>query len=125
MSRITKTFEIEGYKKPFTIWELKVKDIISLMSDNSIEEISLESMRGLFGDIFLPMCCDISIEVMEEMVPSEVAIMWDNFKEVNASFFEIARKMGLERIIEKLKVAVLEDFGNIAVLSSKQAMLES
>lgn len=120
--RITKTFEIEGYDESFTVNELRIKEILSLMSSESLEDISLEGMKSKFSDVFLPMCTNIKMEQIEEMTPSEVLVIWEKFREVNKSFFDMAQKMGLNSVIEKLKSAVIEDFGKLAVISSKQGM---
>ena len=118
--RITKTFKIEGYDKSFTVKELKVKEIISLMSEDMLEDLSVETMRDRFSDVLLPMCSNIKFDDLEEMTLSELLEIWNHFKEVNKSFFELAQKMGLDEILIKMKEAIFVDFGNLVVPSLKQ-----
>ena len=123
--RITKTFEIEGYDKVFTVNELKIKQIISLMSGDMLDDTSIESMQQKFSEVFLPMCSNIEMAELEDMAPSEVKIIWGKFKEANESFLEVAQKLGLEEILQKLKEAIFEDFSNSVVDLSKLDTQES
>ena len=123
--RLTKTFEIKGYDKSFMVNELKVKEILGLMSDDNLQELTLATMEKQFSKVLLPLCSNVTMEELKEMAPSEIMTIWENFKEVNNSFFALARQMGLQSVIDNLKVAVIEDFGKLVVDSSKQVMLES
>ena len=123
--RITKTFEIEGYKKTFMVRELKVKEIISLMSGDLLEDTSVEGLKKNFSEVLLPMCSNIEMSDLEEMTPSELETVWKEFKEANKSFFDMARKMGLEEMMEKIKQGMIEDFGKVAAPSLKQVTQES
>lgn len=115
--RNTKTFEIEGYSKTFMVKELKIKEIISLMSGDLLEDVSLNAMKKNFSEVLLPMCSNIEMSDLEEMTPSELEIIWTKFKEANNSFFEMAQKMGLSEILQKIKKGITEDFGKIVVPS--------
>ena len=125
--RLTNTFKIEGYDKSFEVRELKVKEIISLMSEDesAFSNLSIESFKNLVSDKFLPIASNIELSDLEEMTPSELVEVWDQFKEVNKSFFALAQKMGLQEMMDKVKEAVLVDFGRTVVLSSNQDMQES
>jgi len=118
--RITKTFKIEGYDKSFTVNELKMKEIISLMSEDLLDDLTMETMQQRFSDILLPMCSNIEFADLEDMAPSELMQIWEKFKEANKSFFELAQKMGLGELMEKMKLAIFTDFGNLVAPSSKQ-----
>lgn len=118
--RNMKTFEIKGYDKKFTVYELKIKQIISLIAGDMLEDTSLEGLKSNFSETLLPMCSDITFGDLEEMAPSEIKEIWNQFKEVNDSFFELAQKMGLQEILETLKKSIIEDFGKIVVPSSSQ-----
>jgi hypothetical protein len=122
--RVTKTFEIEGNNKSFTIKELKVKQIIRLMSEDNLDT-DLEAMKKNLSEVFLPMCSNIKFEDLEDLAPSELRTIWDHFKEVNKSFFELAQKMGLEKIVNQVKVGIQEDFSNLLANSSSQDTQES
>ena len=123
--RITKTFKIEGYDKSFTVNELKMKEILSLMSEDILNDLTMETMKERFSDIILPMCSNIEFSDIEDMAPSEFMEIWEKFKEANNSFFELAQKMGLGELMEKMKLAIFADFGNLVAPSSKQVTQES
>jgi len=123
--RITKTFKIEGYDKSFTVNELKMKEIISLMSEDLLDDLTMETMQQRFSDILLPMCSNIEFADLEDMAPSELMQIWEKFKEANKSFFELALKMGLGELMEKMKLAIFADFGSLVAPLSKQGIQES
>jgi hypothetical protein len=111
--RITKTFKIEGYDKSFEVKELKVKEIIGLMAgdESVLDDLSIEKFKELATDKFLPIASNIEFNELEEMTPSELIEVWDHFKEVNKSFFDLAQKMGLQEMIDRIKEAIIVDFG--------------
>ena len=126
MSRLTKTFDIEGYDKTFMVRELRVKEVLSIVQDDTLgDDLSLETMEKKFGDTFLPLCSNVTLDELKEMTPSEIMTIWDAFREVNASFFVVAKGLGFQTMIENLKVVIIEDFGKSVALSSNQDMLES
>jgi len=118
--RVTKTFKIEGYDKSFMVKELTMKEIISLMSEDLLNDLTIETMRQRFSEILLPMCSNIEFSDLEDMAPSELMQIWEKFKEANKSFFEVAQKMGLGELMEKMKLAIFADFGNLVAPSSRQ-----
>lgn len=122
--RKTETLEIEGYKKRFTVNELTVKEIISLMDDDTFKETSLESFKKGLDEKILPLCTNVKVDDLIAMAPSEIMEIWEAFRKVNASFFEVAQKMGLTELLnkggEELKKAILGDFSKLAVASLKQ-----
>jgi len=122
--RLTKTFEIEGNDKSFIIKELKVKQIIRLMSEDNLNT-DLEVMKQNLTNIFLPMCSNIKFEDLEDLAPSELLEIWEYFKEVNKSFFDLAQKMGLEKILNQILEGIQKDFSNLLVNSSSQGIQES
>lgn len=123
--RITKTFEIEGYDQTFHVYELKVKQIISLISGDYLDDMSVDGLKKNFSEVFLPMCSNITMEVIEDMAPSELEFIWSKFREANKSFFALAQKMGLEELMEQIKQAIIADFGKIAAPSLKLDTSES
>jgi len=114
MARLTKTFEIEGRDKNFEVRELKMSEIIGLMSDESMNDLSLKGVWNVFNEKFLPMCSNIKPKELEDMTPSEIEIVWEKFKEVNKSFFALAQKLGqdkmLAEVVENFKGMVLENY---------------
>jgi hypothetical protein len=124
--RKTKSFKIEGHDQEITVRELTVKEIISLMEDDILGDASLETLRKSFSDVFLPLCTEnVTLSDLLGLAPSELMEVWDNFQEVNASFFELARKSGLMKSIGNLKEAVLRDFSKLLVSSSSVDIPES
>ncbi len=81
-------------KKKITIYELRVKDIRQLMESGD----EINALSDI--DSLLPMATDLKLEDFEELAPSEIKELWKKFKEVNADFFDLARKMGLEKLLK-------------------------
>lgn len=118
--RITKTFEIEGVDKEFMVRELKVKEILGLISDDSLDDLSIDKLKDRFANKFLPLCSNIKLTDIENMTPSELEVVWEKFKEANKSFFGMAQKMGLEDLLMKLKEGIIADFSKSVANLSKQ-----
>jgi hypothetical protein len=120
MARKTKSFKIEGYDKQFKVKELTVREIISLIQDEALDgELSLDDFKEYFSEQ-LPKFSNIeSLESLMDMAPSEIKQIWDKFSEVNAVFFDVARKAGLDNMLGKLRQAILADFLNWLAPSSK------
>jgi len=123
MARKTKTFEIEGYEKSFTVYELTVKQIMDLMQQD-IQDTTLTGLTAQF-ESFLPLASDIKLPQLYDMTPSDIKIIWERFKEVNDTFFVVSQQAGLGDLLGALKKAIVEDFGKLLVSSSKQDMSES
>jgi len=117
--RKERKFKIEGYEKTFEVYELSVRQIINLMEDDSLGDLSLPALKSLFTDKLLPVGSNLSYDELIEMNPSEIKECWNRFREVNASFFEGAELLGLTSIINTLKAAIIKDFSNLLVSSSK------
>jgi len=123
--RKTMTFKIEGYEKQFTVKELSVKQIISLMQDDVLlSNQNLDDFRKELDVRVLPMGVNATTEELLEMTPSELMIIFEKFKEANDAFFVTARTSGvmngLEDILDQVKKAIIEDFSKWFALSSKQ-----
>jgi len=119
------TFKIEGYEKQFTVKELSVKQIISLMQDDVLlSNQNLDDFRKELDVRVLPMGVNATTEELLEMTPSELMIIFEKFKEANDAFFVTARTSGvmngLEDILDQVKKAIIEDFSKWFALSSKQ-----
>jgi hypothetical protein len=122
--RKTKTFEIEGIDKTILVNELTVRQIIDLMSSEDGEELGatdLGALRKHFEAKLLPIATNLTMEELLKMAPSEIQTVYENFKEVNQSFFDLARAAGLESVFNSLKQAITKDFGNLLVSSSNPA----
>jgi len=104
------TFEIEGYDRKFTVKELTVKEIIGLIDDKNLEDLTIAGLKKVISEKFLPLCSNVSLNDLYDMTPGEIEIIWEKFKEVNSSFFVLARTAGLEEIFKKLKLALINDF---------------
>lgn len=110
---------IEGYGK-IEIKELTIKEILSLFDNDIFGDGSIENLRLALEDKVLPLCTDIKFDALQDFAPSELKQVWDKFMEVNSVFFDVAQKMGLSEIIEKIKEKIREDFGKLYVELSKQ-----
>jgi len=117
--RKSRKFKIEGYEKTVEVYELSVKQVISLIEDDSLGDLSLPALKSLFSDKLLPLGSNLSFDELIEMCPSEIKECWEKFREVNASFFEGLNMMGLTSVISTLKSAIIKDFSSLLVSSSR------
>lgn len=119
--RKTKAFKIDGREGQITVKELTVKEILSLMQDDVLQDTSLENLKAILQDRFLPLCVEgLNLVDLIDLAPSELQTVWENFEEVNSSFFALARKAGLLQSIENIKEAIIKDFsGSLVGLSSQ------
>ncbi len=119
--RKTIAFKIDGREGQITVKELTVKEILSLMQDDVLQDTSLESLKNIFADRFLPLCVEgLSLADLVDFAPSEIEEVWIKFEEVNSSFFALARKAGLLQSVNNIKDAIIKDFSGLLVDSSKQ-----
>lgn len=114
------SFKIEGYEKQFTVKELKVSQIITLIQQDYSDSIA--ELRKQLDEGILSVATNITTTELIDMRPSEIKQIWEKFKEVNATFFEAARAAGLDTLIEEFKTAIIADFSKWLVASSKEGM---
>ena len=119
--RKTKTFKIEGRDPNYTVKELTVREIISLMEGDALDDMSIDGLKKLLVGRLLPLCTEgFTVEDLMDFAPSELEVVWSNFQEVNTSFFVVARKSGLTETLSKMKEAFLKDFSGVVVSSLSQ-----
>lgn len=123
MARKTKTFQLEGFEKQITVYELTVKQIIEFMQKD-IKDTSLFGFKNQIEDL-IPLASNLTMEEVYGMAPSEIKTIWNNFREINNTFFEMSQQLGLTSLLGDLKQAIIEDFGKVLVDSSKLDIPES
>lgn len=125
MARMHKTVEI-GDNKSVTVHELKVGQIINLLGDEALSkdgELGMASIQT-FAKRHLVNATDLSLDDAIDMAPSELKVVYDAFAEVNSVFFDIARSVGLEKLLAELKTAIVEDFSKLLAGSLSEGMPE-
>lgn len=91
--RKSKTIKIDD--REITVKELRVKDVRQLLE---MSEANEDDIMALI-DKFLPIVTDIKSKDMEAMAPSELKILWETFKEVNADFLEMTERLGITKML--------------------------
>lgn len=109
--RKTKVVKIDD--REITVKELRVKDIRQLIEKAEELDKGFEQMEDM-----LPLATDLSLSKLEDMAPSELTILWDAFKEVNAVFFDLVAKTG---IVKEVKSSILKDLTKVFADSLNQA----
>jgi hypothetical protein len=117
--RKTKTFKLEGWDKQFTVNELTVKQIISLLQDDPLRRISDVDWLRKSLDRLLPDCGNVATDDLIAMAPSEIEEIWKQFQEVNKVFFATARQVGLGDLLAELKAAIIKDYSRLHASSLK------
>lgn len=91
--RLTKRIKIDG--REIEVFELRVRDIRQIVSGGEgIEVTDLDS--------WLPLATDLPRGVLEEMAPSEIAQVWEAFREVNAVFFDQLQRIGALQALQDM-----------------------
>lgn len=97
--RKTKTIKIDD--REITVKELRVKDIREIFERGESIGEGIDQFTEL-----LPLATDLSLKDANEMAPSELKIIWEAFREVNAVFFDAVAKAG---IVDHLKTSILTE----------------
>lgn len=108
--RKTKILKIDD--KEITVKELRVKDIrkILLIGERLEDGNILENIEKL-----LPFAADIKIEDLEGMAPSEIKMIWEGFKEVNAAFLSVVERLGIVKTLENsIRKHLTEAFADLS-----------
>jgi hypothetical protein len=106
--------------KEFSVKELRVQDLLDIL--NGIGEAG-----GIEEEIekWLPRCTDLTFEDLRKMAPSELMQVYEKFREVNADFFEIAGRLGLNQMAARMKESFMKEFSEVLSGSLKRVMPES
>lgn len=138
--RLRNTFKIDD--KEITVKELTCEEIIKLLSEyapeqNKIEEnsdeanspknneVELNTIFGIiggFGKVVEIGVEGIELEDFKKMSPSEIALIYDEFKKVNKYFFEVAQKLNLGKFLNGIIQEVLQFFSKHVLNWLKQDM---
>jgi len=80
--------------REITVKELRVKDVreILLIGEGLEDGDILKNIEKL-----LPYAADIKPEELECMAPSEIKMLWEGFKEVNAVFLAVIERLGIAK----------------------------
>jgi len=93
--RKIKTIKIDD--REIIIKELRVKDIKAIFDS--------ESENTLMDH--LPLVTDLSATDIEDLAPSELSLVWNAVKEVNADFLALMEKSGITKSIEATAMQIL------------------
>jgi hypothetical protein len=100
-------------KKEITVKELTVREILEIAELKNVRkgaDLSLAMFKKEFSN-YLPRAVEgIKVDDLLDMAPSELKQIYDKFKEVNATFFDVARSVGLGELLDQIKTAIQRDF---------------
>ena len=125
MLRETKSFEIDGLDKPITVYELTVDDLINLLGGLAAKDDAdaagpkVGDLRSLLMDKLLPRVTDLPRADMMRLGPSRILQLWENIREVNAAFFDLAKGVGLGDVVEQLRAQFIASYSSLLANSSK------
>lgn len=110
--RREKEIDIDG--KKIMIYEIRPLDIKQTFEDN-IENINDKTSFFDIFELFMPFCSDIKSSDFFELYPSEMEIIFETFKEVNAFFFKVAAGIGIQDYLNQILLIIRKDlFQNFA-----------
>ena len=126
-------------EKEFTVTELSVAEIIDLGQKNPLFGATLndeaettgnniknhsdkdkkKKEKGMLGDILdisksaqgvMKISCDFDLKDLKALPPSDIEILFNNFKEVNATFLTLLEKMGVIEVSKQIAQKAMSDF---------------
>lgn len=101
--------------KEITVKELTVKDILAMA--DALEKGDLKAIVNTD----LHRLTDLKIDDLKEMAPSEIRLVFEAAKEVNADFLSAARKVGLEKIVQETVASIAQNCCALVSGSLRQA----
>lgn len=111
--RNTEPITIDDQK--IIVRELTVREIITLASDKTL--LSGEDGKGGLAALqeqaekYLPKFLEgVTVEQLIDMPPSDLNLIYEKFREVNAHFFAGARTVGLNQVLEQLTLTLQKEF---------------
>ena len=123
MSRKSKEVQVGDFD--VTVREMRVKDIYACFDDLkklTESDLSLELAQEKAGFILSKMTRDITPADLFELAPSELKVLLDAMKAVNADFFDAVGMIVDRSVTDTLKKSIKQDFANLFAGSRKQAM---
>lgn len=129
MSREFKELKIAG--KNITVYEMTVKDIKKLWRDMigatpESSETPMFSNEKLLKTHWDKCVHGITLDEADDLVPSELKLIYEAFAEVNAIFFDLALKLeGENPFLKSLREAILNDLTLRFAALSQEATEES
>jgi|GEM_PF-1337651 len=93
--RRTKIVKIDN--REITVKELRAKDIRKLLEEMERLEKTGDPMEKL--DELLPLATDLKVRDLEELAPSELKVLWEAFREVNADFLALTGRLGIGKAL--------------------------
>jgi len=119
--RNTDTVTIDD--KKYTINELTVKEIMTVGNALMESDLDLVKIKNMLPE-YLKLTSSITLDELIDMAPSDIKELIDKWKEVNSSFFDISRQVGLTDFLAEFKVALISlakaEFGKLVVALSKK-----
>jgi len=129
--RVRKTIKID--KDEYVIRELSLRQIIDYfqeLTNADKEEEETTDTLGFFQKeiqalLDLALEGDYKVEDLIDLAPSELKLLYDEFKEVNKVFFDTAAQIGVTEVMEEIRLTIQSEFSGLLVNSSKAAITRS
>ncbi len=110
-------------EKEVVIRELRVKDIIELfqLADQN-KENPVDMLKDHIAGYLPRVTENLSLDDLLEAAPSEIDELIAGFQEVNQSFFTLTKRLGLDKLMDQVKLAISNDFSGLFAESFQAAM---
>lgn len=114
---IRKTLTIKANDEEFLIKELTVAEIMAFLDQAPSTEATppgdQDMVTGLMAqvdDVLEIAIPGLKADALTSWAPSELAKLYDGFREVNSVFFSIAQRLGLNNLLTEVEQAIAKDF---------------
>ena len=113
--RNSKPIEIDD--KKITVYELTVAEIIQIGQTKTIKDKStdLTDFKDILENYLPKALSGITLDELIKMAPSDLKKIYNIFREVNATFFDVARSVGLGELLNQVIQAIQKDFLTLLV----------
>ena len=104
--------------KEITIKEMRVRDILNMFQNPDKDFTSMISFINK-GNIIVEKCIvGITFEELQDLAPSELKELYEAFKEVNETFFDLLGSLGVMDILGNLKSQFTQDLMKVSANAS-------
>ena len=129
--RKTTTKTING--EEVIIKELLVEEILNFINSgtqqseasNTIES-EFDDIKGQIDQLLVVSVPGVKVEDLTKWAPSEIKKLYDAFKEVNDTFFVVAQRLGLNKLVSQVEQAIATEFSvlfaNLPKLGTQTAL---
>lgn len=115
-----KTKKVKLDDKEIDVFELRVKDYLTIVEKLKGNTDMTPAMFFEEFQVILPKAISMTYDELIEYAPSELELLFEAFKECNATFFSLLGRVGLDKLPSILSKAIESDLLKVSAGSLPQ-----